>query len=371
MKSIGISINQVKDKDKITEDDDYTIQLHLNLWKSPEGFHQFRQPYVLDIGIMAKFATNKICLYLPYAVRKKHCWTDLGRIIIENRPILCSLFNEDFNIIKVEGSCYYKVRPNCNGDQPENSSALFYIYGLGESDIEIVEFENKTTPGVILKINVPNHEDIKSSERFYIRLRIPITSYKQLALRSNLANNPLQAAFVKLDMYNIQINEQREIPSDSIGILKSDNFIFPKFSKIHFLYVANPMVDVDNGSFKECDSRLVDPNNWMAYIPDRCKAKSYLAYHWRMPREDEKCVKKASLFFKAKYPKMHLSFILAYCIAVILLGCGGSILASLLCESNTVAWVSPGKTWVLILGGYFILWCLYTNRREIWSFIKN
>lgn len=127
MKSIGISIKEIPNNAAILESANQ-IQLHLNLWRSPAGRHQSKLPFNLDIGVMAKFANNEIKIYLPFTLRKINRWQDLGHIMVENRQILCSLFNEDYNIAQLGNSCYHKVSPAGSDSHSENSSNdSFYI----------------------------------------------------------------------------------------------------------------------------------------------------------------------------------------------------------------------------------------------------
>ena len=398
MKSIGISIKEKTD-DKATHksdnkiESDNKIQLHLNLWRSPAGRHQSKLPFNLDIGVMAKFTTAEIQIYLPFTLRKVNRWQDLGHIMIENRQILCSLFNEDYNIAQLGNSCYHKVSPAGSDSHPENSSNdSFYICTLREADIKFIDFEDIDTPGVIIHITVPSHKDIKPSDefKFYIRFRVPIIGYEELTLQCNLSNNPIQAAFTKLDLYNFQINEQRDIPYNAMGYLKVKNFRFPQFSKIHLLYIVDPRINVENGSLTKCDSRIVDPTKWMAYIPDKRKSDAYLAYHWRIePKirlqsqnikpESTQCrlslkkydLWKANLFFSAKYPDKNWLTIAAYCSVAIILGCIGSIVASYICGSVSLSFKNVGGFIFFSLIVYFIVWYLSTHWNQLMNYFPN
>ena len=395
MKSIGISLNtpQASDNGQL---EPHPIQLHVNLWKRPHRFSckSNKDPFYLDLGIMARFVTNEIRIYLPFKLREKNTWEDLAHILTDNKKILCDLFNEDYNISQNNSGCYHLVTNN-NGSQSGtdirsraeilskgcwlrllveealgiNKNSLnggetpnaFYIYALGASDISVRKCEEKDTVGSIIRIKVPNQEGLDLNEYYYIRFRVAIENNKGLSLTTDLSNNLIQSAFTKLDMYNLRFNEQRDIPYGPKGILKSDGFTFAEFSKLHILYVSIPKVSVENGSAVKSNSRIIEPEEWNAYIPESYRSESYIAHHWKIPSKGQGTIGKANLFFTARYPRLQVLTIMAYVSVVIVIGCFGSILASLICGGSSSPSNHYGVLLLIVFLCYIVIWYIVTH----------
>lgn len=359
MKSIGISIKNTSDNSKVSVSD-RSIQLHLNLWKPTPKFVWSRELFYLDIGIKARFITRDIKIYLPFELDENNTWKDLAHIITNNKPILRALFNEDYNINQIKGGCYHRVSVNEASSADPNDSKTFYIYTLGDDNVKI----NKCcdTDGLILSINIPNQEEIgDNNEYYYIRFRVAIKNYSGLALQTDLSNNLIQSAFTKLDMYNLQINEKRDIPYGPKGVLTSSNFSMATFSEVHILYLSNPKVIVENGSFIKSDRRLIESSKWKDYIPESYPIDTYIAHHWKISSKDNSVLNKSNLFFTARYPKIQISTIVAYLSVVVILGCLGSMLASLLSQNSTLSFSNLGFWGICSMVLYILVWHIFTH----------
>lgn len=393
MKSIGISIKNTGDNSGMPVSDS-SIQLHLNLWKPTPKFIWSRELFYLDIGIKARFITRDIKIYLPFELDENNAWKDLAHIITNNKPVLRALFNEDYNINQISGGCYYRISVNdssstnpspeflgfcwllgvkqfficmkrviekmkCISTSKDNDSKTFYIYTLGDDNVKI----NKCcdTDGLILSVNIPNQEGIGNKEYYYIRFRVAIKNYRDLVLQTDLSNNLIQSAFTKLDMYNIQINEKRDIPYGPKGVLTSSNFSMATFSEVHILYLSNPKVTVENGSLIKSDRRLIESNKWKNYIPESYPTDTYIAHHWKISPKGSSVLDKINLFFTARYPRIQTLTIIIYLSVVIILGCLGSLLASLFVENNTLLFNRWRLFGVGFMVFYILVWYIYTH----------
>lgn len=388
MKSIGISLRA---SDKYTEvsNQDNPIHLHINLWKSPPRFRvkKIKDPFYLDIGIMAKFLTNELKIYLPFELKEEEAYEDLGQILIDNKPILCALFNDDYNINQIESGCYHLVSVISKNNEKKSIVSKFkyifvnkilnnekkftlknkrknelpdpfYLYTLGADDITAQKCREKHTGGWMLSIKVPNQEGFPPEDYYYIRFRVVITNPIGLALQTDLSNDLIQSAFTKLDMYNLQFNELRDIPYGPKGLLKADNFSFAAFSKIHILYISTPKVSVESGSSAKSDSKLIAPQKWRSYLPEGYTLDTYVAHHWKLYNKDGSSFRKRDLFFSAKYPKLQLLTFLAYISVIVILGCIGSILASLTCAQGSLNFGIFGFSIIIFLVFYCVIWYL-------------
>lgn len=392
MKSIGISVRTKSSASTINVKEG-TVQLHLNLWKflpSKKKSNISQKsigktvPFNLDIGVMGKFSISEIRLYFPFTLKDIDPWIDLAPILTQNKTILCSLFNDDYEVknkcgnfvhvalsnsrlkpeTKQEGnpleSKWYtslrKILTDCicgPKDQSKDTTNTedetpkeFYIYHIQKSDVKVTNYADKGSKGFVLNITIPEFPDCSPEQYFYIRLRIPIENAKDIAYNTNLSNDWLQSAFTRLDMYNLQINELREISDIPVLDLLEKDYNSAVFSKIHMLYVVSPEVEIKTGSSVKSDSRLIEAESWQPYIPPQYMADVYLAHHWKFPTKRSTILHKMQLFFTAEYPELHFNpRVIPYAAGVILLGCLGSLIASGLCAISitilkTIAFVA-------------------------------
>lgn len=381
MKSIGISLKGYNSLDEYFVGD--PIQLHLNLWKSfpfkRKNFsikkwrkNKYPDPFYLDIGIMARFSTINIKVYLPFKCGEHNQWLDLAQVITEHPPILCALFNDDYrvnphesNFTYVESSkkifqsyntqekrsCKYgfceilkKFKSYLYGNKEVKTNSIndntpddFYIYSLQDSDVSVKNYDSNDSAGTIFSIVVPNLLKCKDEDYYYIRFRVPIVDSYGLAYNTDMSNDWLQSAFTELDMYNLQINELRDIPDNPFYDMTSNNYNMAMFSKIHLLYISNPQVKVENGSRVKSDSRLIESKKWKPYIPIQYIpniSDAYMAHHWKISSKNDSCIYKSQLFFTAEFPEFHIKKVTPYILIVILLGAIGSVFATFLCGGS-------------------------------------
>lgn len=71
---------------------------------------------------MTTFRTDKMYLYLPFQIEGEP--VDLGKILQDNREMLCSVFNENFLSETQANTCFSSVK------EPNNDSLLFYVFQL-------------------------------------------------------------------------------------------------------------------------------------------------------------------------------------------------------------------------------------------------
>lgn len=380
MKSIGVSVlSREYNTDSISSI--FPIQLHLNLWKSMYTRRPWyclsarrnneRADFFLDIGIMASFSIMQFKIFLPFTLNQNSQWSDLRKDIITNNSdpmILCALFNEDYKITgdissftrielanprqlkannvkeaKTNECCFCSLLKSVKsllGKNIESSKSLnklntdtpddFYFYSLDEKDVS----SERYLFGTLFTISIPERPKGNNNEYFYIRFRIPISNSNGLAYSAEMSNDWLQSAFTELDMYNILINELRDIPDDVKPDLLKENFKLALFSKIHILYITTPQVKVENGSRVKSDSRLIESESWKPYIPTDKISDAYLAHHWKFANDNKLALHKMNLFFTAEFPKIHWKKVIPYIGIVIILGTAGSILASFLCGGD-------------------------------------
>lgn len=369
------------------------MELHINLWKMRTGWSQIPIRYFIDFGIMTSFNENGILMYVPFRLRKKVQWVNLGETICDNNSLLCAVFNEDIKAVPTkENKCFYEVSSNSYLSEDADKFESFLFYSLNQDSLTIDD--DKETNGCWIKIRIPTETLDKENEgkRLYVRFRLRIRDISSIAFRSGISNDLIQAAFSKLDMYDLRINVHRNLGKEVKEKIQKEGYRYPSFSKTHVFYISNPKTSVRNGSIVICDSRIIEPDIWGRYQPSRFYDKSQIAHHWkfknetcheepnsmRLENEEEKRKEEAyersvctgkqrcrphhsiNLFFTAKYPKVEFWTLMAYFAVIVLLGAIGSWLADYLPDEEGkpfIGWDWNVKTYIIV--GLLILIVLH------------
>lgn len=373
MKSLGIAINGQPNE---------AVELHMNIWKSHPGF--FSMPHVyIDFGIKARISVNRIRIFLPFRLNKSEPWKDLGSIMAEHGNILCAIFNHDYNVTHKQESCFHEVRScmpgsglgRCRGlrarlgnlfhryRKSKFGTNLFYLYPLGHNNVSVKEDPDNN--GTIIDIAINNPKSISSDSVYYIRFRVHLADYREFIKKKDISNDLIQSAFSKLDIFDISINESRDLNKTVKEILSTEGFNLARFSKAHIFYITTPKVKVESGSHAKADSRLIEEDMWEAYEPDNKTHCSYIAHHWLHRGKDEN-LGQIRLFFTAQYPKIQFFTLLEYLSVLILSGALGSWLAS----TDNPSSVNADSTnhfpvwWKLVIAGSLIVYIIV---RFLWT----
>lgn len=331
------------------KEEEVSEELHLNIWKVQQGSFILKPKLYIDFGIMTTFHTDVMYLYLPFQIKGKP--TDLGKKLQDNREMLCTVFNENLLSETCKNNCYSSVKnPNDSG------SAGFYLFRLGNGNIEIEHLEEDVERGTFIKITrngwYDNQEQTDSEDlkkKVYVRLRIEVEDIKVIVRSEFVSNDLLQAAFSKVDLYDIRINETREIHPKVCEKMNTENFELCKFKKVHLFYIADSREKVENESSLKSDSRILEDGKWIQYEPRNDLRRSiFLAHHWKKrQKEDKPIIDNFSLFFSTIYPHIHWLHLMAFLSVIILLGWIGDMLGFNFSEVS-----EDWKTWIrpIIIG---------------------
>lgn len=187
-----------------------------------------------------------------------------------------------------------------------------------------------------------------------MRFRIYVENIKEIVRTEILSNDLLQAAFSRMDLFDIRLNEKREIPSKVEEKMKKEQFDLCSFDKLHFFYIVDTHETIDNGIDIRKDSRLLENEQWFDYEPHSNIANvNYIAHHWKKKREEDKPISHFSLFFSTIYPRLSVVRLAAYFSIVIILGWIGSMLSFSFHElfGNSVfpSWVKWCKPTIILV----------------------
>ena len=235
--------NEVLSDDKKTVDETRqlkgeTVEFHVNLWKTKNGVIRIKSSLIFDFGIKFDSSITDLCIFLPFRISSKTGVEDLGKYLSSNRDLLNAVFNEDMICQSASNHCFSKITNNNNSDEKENS---FYIYHLGESNFKIEDYiENSIISGTYLTINIcgnPSGSVSMQNQKYYVRFRVFVEDTNEVVQTEILSNDLLQAAFSRMDLFDIRINEKREIPSKVEEKMEKRQYALCRFNKLHFFYI--------------------------------------------------------------------------------------------------------------------------------------
>lgn len=330
-------------------------ELHVNIWKVNEGRLCLKSCFYLDIGLKVSFAYESVRLYLPFAVIKQDP-IDLCKTVMENRKLLCAIFNDEMLPTPQTNPCFCKVTRQTDGiGNGEDSSECFYLYQIDDNnniDIQVDGHGKEKGTWVTVTMNgTPTNDpnpDKYQKDQLYIRFRLKVTDRSQFRITESISNDLIQAAFSRTDLFDLRINELREIDGKVLERMKTDNFSIMSFKKVHVFYITDTRESVVNGSSLKVDSRLLEKGHWIKYEPaNSLHGTHYVAHHWKRRRkeEDKENIRSFSVFFSTQYPRLSLWRLLAYISVVILLGWSGSMLSF---DTKTVLEECPAKLVIIV-----------------------
>ena len=326
--NINATSRDVKD-DGYKQNEIGLVEFHINLWKVKNGVVRVMPNLIFDFGIKFNSRITELCLFLPFCISKKLGVKDLGKCLSTNRNLLNAVFNEDMIYQSANNHCFSKIT---NNNTTGTDSSSFFIYHLGEDNFKIENYtEESEVKGTYLTINIngnPSNNNEIINEKYYVRFRVYVENVKEIVRTEILSNDLLQAAFSRMDLFDIRLNEKREIPSKVEEKMKKEQFELCSFNKLHFFYIVDTHETIDNGIDIRKDSRLLENEQWIDYEPNSNIVNvNYIAHHWKKKQEGEKPISHFSLFFTTIYPRLSIVRLTAYFSVVIMLGWIGSMLS--------------------------------------------
>ena len=309
---------------------EYCTEIHVNIWKVKKSKALCINEHIyIDFGIKFPAWYDNICLYIPFEIKDNKVY-DLGKTISSDDALLSAVFNESMRSQSTENECYTKIHYR----EDLNDERDFYIYKIGQQNVTVRDFneDGNTKPsGNFVNIEMVDcpQEPLCSKKEYYIRFRVEAKAKVDVTKTMHVSNNLLQAAFSMTDIYDLRINESREIDMKiKEEMVDQKHYTQCVFSKVHVFYMAEAKEHIDNRSTISLDSRILETKLWEKYEPEtNVNNIVYIANHWKKRRKDgEKPIKKFSLFFSTIYPKVYLFRLMVYCATVILLGWMGSML---------------------------------------------
>lgn len=328
MRSIGLFVKQNTDvKTKEVLDTSCLMEIHINLWNvRTRGGADF---FAIDFGLKYHKDVNAIKLVLPFEAKQEN-FSDLAHVLTNNKSLLCTVFNADMSISSEQSDSIHDVE---NLDSEERMA----IYELSARNIVWKTFD-KDSNSTELTIK-PQYEKNKLKEdKVYVRFRIKLHNLSMFAHTRKLSNDLIQSAFSSTRLFDIRVNDKREIDKKLIEGIMFDNYKIVKIEKMHFFYMADAEETLENGSNIPLGTRMLEKERWDPYLGDSEMNDEYLAYHWKLNSRKKEDAPDPyttfSVFFKTNYTSYDIRRIFKYSIIVILLSFLGSLIVSVFFPTN-------------------------------------
>lgn len=342
-------------------------ELHVNIWKVNEGHINLKSCFYLDIGLKVSFSYDSVKLYLPFAIAKDNP-IDLCQTIMEDRKLLCAIFNDEMLPNPKKNTCFCEVTSQANKTTDScGKTNHFFLYQVDSNNIE-VEFDGQETQsGTWITITMNGNPENESSlenykdEQLYIRIRLKVAHNDQFRISESLSNDLIQAAFSRTDLFDLRINELREIDGKVLERMKTDDYSKMSFHKVHVFYITDTRETVLNSSSLKEDSRLLEKGLWLKYEPANSLYDThYVAHHWKKNSDKDKDVDSFSVFFSTQYPKISIGRLAVYIFVIIFLGWSGSMLSF---GKDELGYVLMAKTTIVAI--LFVVILLFLVKENI------
>ena len=327
---------------------DKEFEFQINLWNTEVinivNRHQFRFR-AIDFGVVCPLVTQQLVFLLPFRVADSDFY-DLVKCLSLDADLLCSVFNEDLKSTSEPAKSYHKI---------EGSSIRYLMYELSKENIESFDYDEKSNvTRMLIKINTKFSPEEFQGYQLFVRFRLMLKSFDSFAKKKMVSNDWLQSAFSSTYLFDIRLNDVRELAKKKKELVEYNGFSLPKFKKIHFFYMADSEENVENGSSVKLDKRLLEKERWHSYLGKNLEFVSEnIAHHWKAIKKYTLKVKEESdvidakkskykyepvettiqnftLFFKTEFSDYQFNRLLFYVSIIVILGIFASAIVSLI-----------------------------------------
>lgn len=325
-----------------------SFDLQINLWNSNirnTTTGKVSRFMAIDFGVVCPLSTKKLVFLFPFEV-KYDDFHDLVKCLSLDTDLLCTVFNEDLKSTSEPAKSYHTIDGNRSGIH-------YLMYELSNENIEELKYDSRSNL-TQLTIVINSNFDIDKYKIYslFLRFRIKLKSLDFFAKKKEVSNDWLQSAFSSTYMFDIRLNDVRELSKKRKEFVEHQGFHLPTFNKVHFFYMADSEENVVNGSTIGLDKRLLENDRWHSYLGDNLEFVSEnIAHHWKKKKEVKLSLKevvgdeqKASfsaeqkvipvdtftIFFKTEFSDFRLYRVIWYLLGIVVLGVISSSLVSLI-----------------------------------------
>lgn len=325
--------------------DDEIFTLQINLWNIQVKDLSLgkKLPYkAIDFGVVCPLSASEVTFLLPFKVENND-FQDLVKCLSGDTDLACSVFNEDLKSLSEPDKSYHTI---------ECSNFKYVMYELSDDNIiENKHDENADITTLTFRINSNFEESQFKGFQLYIRFRLKLKNFNSFATKKEVSNDWLQSAFSSTYMFDIRINDVRELSKKKKELEEFRGFHLPEFKKIHFFYMSDSEETVENGSSIKLDSRLLEKERWHSYLGKNIEfTSSNIAHHWKKASKETLRLKNITsegenakvgfenytplfknftLFFKTEFSELKNKRIAFYLFIILALGVVASAIVSI------------------------------------------
>lgn len=373
---------EVKSADTAINNSDEDFDFQINLWNSDVKSltsPQKRRFRAIDFGIICPLCTKKLVLLLPFKADESD-FHDLARCLSLDADLLCTVFNEDLKSTSEPSKSYYKI---------DGKNINLLMYELSKENLEeFIYDEQANVTQITITINSNFNTASFKDYRLFVRFRIMLKSFDSFAKKKKVSNDWLQSAFSSTYMFDIRLNDVRELSKKKKELVEFNGFKLPNFSKVHFFYMADSEESVENGSSIKLDKRLLENDRWHSYLGDKIEFVSEnIAHHWKCKKEiklgipkvdttnpynpkfnflpDYRSITNFTLFFKTEFSDCQIKRLILYVIIVMLLGFIASAFVTLIDSLLSCLCVYKQLVWgtLIIILCFILYFCLRSSTK--------
>jgi hypothetical protein len=295
-------------------------EVHLNFWQlKKDKTNKIKQ--FLDIGLMIEVPNNSpsLHIFLPFAIQ--YSIEDLGKTL-KNTDTLRAVFNEPwrplddpdpqvdtFNVVDFE------------------TNILFQIFPVPKANYKV----NPVQDGSTIDISLPKTEQHKK----YIRFRVFSNDFSPIISEYKPKNAWLESAFTVTEIFDIHVNEKRNLSDDLLKILHSQGYVV--LTKTHVFIMRSDKYDQISSFPVSIDSRTLEANIWNEYIGPEYLREKITAYHWKQKVDDSVPLfsypdkfKSYNVYSKFRFQKANWITILVFILLLSVISFVSSLLVALI-----------------------------------------
>lgn len=366
------SKQEMGESSSLQKDENETFDFQINLWNSKVRntetgeLSRFR---AIDFGVICPLSAKRLIFLFPFEVKYEDL-TDLVKCLSLDTDLLCTVFNEDLKSSSEPAKSYHKI--------DGISSGIHYLmYELSKENIEKLSYDQQSKiTQITIVINSDFNEDEFKEYRLFLRFRIKLHDFNAFAKKKDVSNDWLQSAFSSTYLFDIRLNDVRELSKKRKELVEHQGFHLPNFSKVHFFYMADSEEIVENGSSMKLDKRLLENERWHSYLGENIAFVSdNVAHHWKKKEEFKvklknvavensenaqltaisykKSVNNFTIFFKTEFSDIRRKRVIGYLSLIVLLGIISSsvvtLIASFIPNKFYLEWVVWGSFIVFLV----------------------
>jgi hypothetical protein len=304
-----------------------TVRVHVNFWRHIR--RDGTDITLLDIGLLLENTKGigKFYLYLPISADIAQI-SDLGRLLAEERT-LTAVFNESLHVRRAADDKSFTA---LNDDDVVQFQCQYVSL---EEDVEFrTDHFGADKKGTLITFDGPFCARLRQDDPQYIRLRFALDAeaVSEFITNTTPEDSLLLSTFARTEIIEFRFNERRNYPPHVIGYTRADNATEFNVSEVNYFLIRDVRFDyiLSHADFRKM--RKLEGDRWRAYLgplfqdvdPNRM-----LIYQWKKPDRgpSDKPIDDFIALAKFRFPSPNVGW---YIFAIILLGFGGSSIATFL-----------------------------------------